>query len=305
MTEEQQAHEEPQPNESQNQNLNWLVGHGVTGLIKAAGDGLVEKDGHANMCAQIEQENFRDIEIERCIYERLGPHPRIYKFIRHEEGINTLKRYKQALGHRLIDIAKLGGVPNTGLLLRWARQVAEAFAYIHSKGVLQSDISWGDCLLDEEDNLVLCDFAGSSIDGSESAICSGPRYRPGPWDRDRWSDLRLEVFAIGTLLYNISTATQPYPDVRIEDDELIERGFDKGVFPDTRRLILGSIIRRCWVMSYNCADEILRAIELTAQEHEQKGMLRLEGKLSLSLALVPVTTAVLAVTLSTFRKTRI
>lgn len=43
--------------------------------------------------------------------------------------------------------------------------MVQGLEYIHSKNILQADISSGNILLDDYDDAVICDFAGSSIDG--------------------------------------------------------------------------------------------------------------------------------------------
>ena len=59
---------------------------------------------------------------------------------------------------------------------KWCIQAAEGFAYIHSKGFLQGDISVGNVLLDKQSNIILCDFGGSSIDGCEARVMCDTRY---------------------------------------------------------------------------------------------------------------------------------
>lgn len=51
---------------------------------------------------------------------------------------------------------------------KWAKQAAEALAFIHDKGVIHSDIHPNNLLLDEHLDIQLCDFAGSlfgALDG--------------------------------------------------------------------------------------------------------------------------------------------
>ena len=51
---------------------------------------------------------------------------------------------------------------------RWARQAAEALAFVHSCGVLYSDIHCVNFLLNKNLDLKVADFAGASIDGEKS-----------------------------------------------------------------------------------------------------------------------------------------
>jgi len=50
--------------------------------------------------------------------------------------------------------------------MRWISQLADILKYIHSKGIIYSDISYYNILLDKHLNTKLIDFTGSSIDKS-------------------------------------------------------------------------------------------------------------------------------------------
>ena len=49
-------------------------------------------------------------------------------------------------------------------ILRWARQLAEAVAYIHTKGGIHNDNCVRNCFLDESLNLKFGDFQGHYTD---------------------------------------------------------------------------------------------------------------------------------------------
>lgn len=67
----------------------------------------------------------------------------------------------------------------------------------------------------------------------------------------------MEVFAVGSLIYEISTGKRPYDD--IEDDE-VESLFRQGVFPGTADVYLGDIIRKCWLGNFKLVVEISHAV---------------------------------------------
>ena len=79
---------------------------------------------------------------------------------------------------------------------RLPRQVASALAHVHSLGITHADLGLHNLLLSREGNVVLCDFAGSSIDDIRNRIAHGTRYA----DPLRWYDAisqRDDVFALG------------------------------------------------------------------------------------------------------------
>ena len=85
----------------------------------------------------------------------------------------ALERHVECLRKRLLDLNKAGSIPPADLAIKWSVQAAKGLTYLKEKGVLQEDISSGNLLLDEHDNIKYCDFAGSSIDGTTPSVCCG------------------------------------------------------------------------------------------------------------------------------------
>jgi len=112
-------------------------------------------------------------------------------------------------------------LPLADKALRWSIQTAEALAYIHTKNVLQGDIGCHNLLLDNDDNVKLCDFAGSSIDGSKPYVgyCKG--FRRPTEDPDKIS-IGDELFALGSTIYEIWTTRRPYQE---EVDDTVDEHF--------------------------------------------------------------------------------
>lgn len=149
------------------------------------------------------------LEREKCIYQRLG------------RGHDGVLRYYGGLGHALIlQYACHGSIRQyfarqtkpvpLSLQLRWVEQIITSVAFIHSKKVLNGDISCNNVLLDEELNAKLCDFAGSSIDGQDPLICYETSH-----EHPEITDIsvRSELFALGSTFYEIMTGSKPYHDL--------------------------------------------------------------------------------------------
>lgn len=104
--------------------------------------------------------------------------------------------------------------------------------------------------------LALSDFGGSSIDGSKIQEFPKPRYaRPGSSSRiPRPKD---DIFALGTILYEISTGQQLYKE---SPDCEIALLFRSRKYPDLQELSppgLGDIIRNCWSERYTVVEQLI------------------------------------------------
>ncbi|KAK4120095.1 hypothetical protein N657DRAFT_168585 [Parathielavia appendiculata] len=102
------------------------------------------------------------------------------------------------------------GTPAARDVQKWALQTAVAFQYIHSGRVKQVDIGTYNVLLDTADNAKLSDFAGSSLDGSEPTVAAGV-HSTHPRLSTFKPSVRFELFALGSLLYEIRDDLPTFP----------------------------------------------------------------------------------------------
>jgi serine/threonine protein kinase len=129
-------------------------------------------------------------------------------------------------------------------VLLWAAQLAEALAFIHSKDVIHGDFSSHNVLITDQDTLVLTDFAGSPFRGQAGLVCYGTRYTSPRYDPDspRKGD---DIFAFGSVLYEIGFWTRLFPDIALEELKTKE-AYKAGDFPEVSAHALGYIILQCW-----------------------------------------------------------
>jgi serine/threonine protein kinase len=200
------------------------------------------------------------LDVEQQILRKLGPHPRIIRFVqKHEDGLVLEYMPNGSVERYLREIA-----PNTSLdqRLEWAWQAAEGLAYIHKNNVLHCDFSVGNLLLSNGLSTKLCDFQGRLLgpDGTvlvnggaaESAMASMPRL-----DRNHCNQ-KTDIFAFGTALYFIMTGLPPFPDLdTVDDEDEIRRRFECCEFPPLEPYRGGDVVRKCWMGSYGCATEIV------------------------------------------------
>ena len=120
-------------------------------------------------------------------------------------------------------------------------------------------------VLDDRDNVKLCDFAGSSLDGSKPLVCCHTRSRiPG---RDKTDEL-TDIFALGSAMYELITTHEPYEDMHEWE---VDQQYTKAIFPTLpqgqaykRVASIFRVARRCWKLHVESADEVVRLLE--AQE---------------------------------------
>lgn len=202
----------------------------------------------------------RGLEVEEKILRALGEHPRIVRLHQaHEDGLLLEYVPNGTVGEYLRDTA-----PETSLQqrLKWARQAAEAVAYIHSRNVLHCDISVGNLLLDANLDIKLIDFQGRllSPDGTvlrDGGAANGAMSAMPRLDED-YCDFRTDIFALGTSMFYIITGHLPFTDVNpVEDEEEIQRRFREGELPPLEWHCGGDVIRKCWRGNYKSAQEIV------------------------------------------------
>lgn len=94
---------------------------------------------------------------------------------------------------------------------KWAAEAVEGVALLNSYGVFQGDIGPHSLLLDDEFGLRICDFGGSSIDGSRATVAPGVRYRlPSLGERHiQPAMVKGDLFALGSTIYFIATGHEP------------------------------------------------------------------------------------------------
>lgn len=249
--------------------LEWL-GAGISGLVFALDDHTVLKKAPTSANLFCERESLLDHVIERSIYERLGHHPRICEYKYPVRRGLVLERLKGPLRARLVELANRGETPSHEQALKWSIHAAEGLAYTHQRAVLQADVGCHNLLLDQHDNVKLCDFAGSSIDGKPATVCYQLRSQSAI-DTGQTVTVQSELFALGSTIYEIWTSRQPYQD---ETDDAVRRYYEDQRFPDLEGLPPAEIIKKCWFASYSSAMDVVADLKLLNVEkagmHKEK-----------------------------------
>ncbi|KAJ6280878.1 kinase-like protein [Bipolaris maydis] len=209
----------------------------------------------------ITQQNLEACETEALVYQILGQHPCIAEclLISPTHDYIELKYYPSSNLKTYINKNR-GNITITDLK-RWAYQMVESVAYIHSKGIIHSDLRLEQWLVDTNLSARLGDFNNA---GFRDQPDLGIRARRPlgleipthylPRDLDKEATAVADLFALGSSLYELSTGRCPYEG---QDEESIHYMFERGEFPSTETLLFGEIIMNCWRKAYNCAQDIL------------------------------------------------
>ena len=202
-------------------------------------------------------------DIEVRAYERLGHHARIAQCEKTGEGLllergDCLRRKLQSVNASPIPLSTK---------LRWAQEGAEGLAYIHSKHIVHADVGCHNMIVDNASHVKFIDFAGSGIDGEAPLVC----YEWCSFQPDTEIGVRTDIFAFGSMLFEIETGRVPYYELEgnMEMGKLVttvEGLFSQKKFPVVKKLVLGSIISGCWNGNFMTMDEVYQDITTCCSE---------------------------------------
>lgn len=139
-----------------------------------------------------------------------------------------------------------------------ASLAAQGLQAVHSMGVAQCDISPRNFLLDSNLNLMISEFAGSSLLGSKPSPAPGERFQTPRMDWNKTPTVEEDIFGLGSLIYFIMTNKYLYEDVA--SDEVVRRYAHQG-FPELGHLSCGPVIKRCWEGQIHTVQVVLSELE--------------------------------------------
>ncbi|OAL51016.1 hypothetical protein IQ07DRAFT_620832 [Pyrenochaeta sp. DS3sAY3a] len=169
------------------------------------------------------------LDIEDSILSALGDHKRITKYL---------------------------GKGEHGLRFERAVEAAEALAFVHARKVIHCDIHPNNFLLDGALDIQLCDFSGSLFGDLDGFGMESTRFYL-PRDPQATSNVRSDLFALGSTIYYIMSGREPYAS--LPDDEVTAR-YSRGIFPELDLIPCADTILACWKGEYNNADQVFLAL---------------------------------------------
>ncbi|KAL5114146.1 hypothetical protein ACEQ8H_007943 [Pleosporales sp. CAS-2024a] len=194
----------------------------------------------------------QEMAIEAQIYKRLGVHPRLVKFRNWDPIEHALTLEYMPNGNLKEYVQKHGQAISLSYRQQWVREVTEAVELLHSHNVIQGDVGPHNFLLDIDLSLKICDFGGSSLDGSQATVVPGVRYRLPSWGA---ATIKEDLFGLGSTIYFIATGHEPYEE--LTDEDQVEKLYQKGVFPELGEVPFAGIISLCWRQKAESAKMLL------------------------------------------------
>src|SRR6266536_2086130 len=222
-----------------------FIGAGQSGLVYKLSASIVAKYPHSDPKSE------REIEFERTVFKRLGHHPRIVGYAGSRDLDILLEYHARGTLKRLIQSD--AEIP----LFKWVEQITEGLEYLHQNGIIHCDTSTSNVLVTRNSDVVLCDFAGSSIDGQRLSSVSYEQRCLRRHDYSTDFTVKDDLFALGTVIYELSTRRRPYDG---KTDEEVRRLYKEGKFADVSGIMMGNIINKYWHAGYESAAEVLADI---------------------------------------------
>ena len=232
-----------------------FLGGGATGLVERLDSGDVVKSPWtgrptASDCKQ-------EMAIEAQIYERLGAHPRLVQFKHWDPVGHVLTLEYMPNGNLKEYIRKHQQEISISQRQKWVMEVTEAVELLHSHNVIQGDLGPHNFLLDIDLVPKICDFGGSSLDGSQATVAPGVRYRLPSLSG---TTVKEDLFALGSTIYFIATGHEPYEE--LTDEDQVEKLYKDGVFPSLSEVPFAEIIALCWRQEAESAKMIIELVRL-------------------------------------------
>lgn len=209
-------------------------------------------------CSPDNQDAVECLQREREILSALGQHEHIARL--HavlDLGVNFGLCFEYYPFGSLRDYYKTldGKLPPPENRFHWCHQCVSAISYIHSKNILHNDLSTRNILLSTDMNIKICDFGFSTFPESISLGRAETRYGPPTPPQVETALPASDLFAIGSLFFEILSGERPFDDV---DSASVERRYENHNFPSLENIDpnYAKIIDDCWNGRYVCIRDV-------------------------------------------------
>jgi serine/threonine protein kinase len=217
-----------------------LIGAGASAIVLAVNDELAVKLFPSG------PKHKRDYEREVEIFQKLKAKnsPNIVQFVQALWGCGiVMERMNMTLRQRL-----RAPIDEFALENQWMNDTASGISFLHSHGIFHGDIGCQNILIDDDERAKLCDFAGSRLDDKDAWTNYHIRNQH-PSYHQKQPDITTELFALGSVIFEIATRHQPYENI---SDSIVMEKFSEGEYPlhEITRPEIRCIVEKCWRSTY-------------------------------------------------------
>ena len=202
---------------------------------------------------------YREIQIHSLLI-----HPniiRLYSYKEEKENFFLIMEYAKK-GSLFSKIRKEGKIKEKEAF-KYFIQVSSALYFLHSNGYAHRDIKPENILIDENDNVKLCDFGWcvSLNDGQRKTFCGTFEYIAPEMIKDQPYNQSIDVWSLGVLLFEILHGYSPFRALN-----------DKFNNDDNYKEIFKNIIQREYKidnqlsLSQECIDMIHKLLEFDSKK---------------------------------------
>lgn len=229
-----------------NQVVKAPLKHNVQGCNDQVIKSVEHREYFSELCISQEKLIYQTLPKNAYILDCLATTERglLFPFMR----LGNLRDYLQKHNHHL----------DSHLRDHWIENAVNAISIIHAHGVIHADISPRNFLVADDLSIKLCDFAGSAIGDLDALVEEEDRYRISPWSA---RTVKTDLFALGCLIFEISTGVRPYDEIADDRSEEIQRRYAEQIFPDLDGLRYRDVIYKCWTSQYTSVDMLIYDIE--------------------------------------------
>jgi serine/threonine protein kinase len=165
-------------------------------------------------------------EADIAFYQRFEREENIGKKLDHPNIVRVLspeKKSRMYLVMELVEGLSLRAVQGAGRMevakaLDIAAQICSALVYLHSRGIVHRDLKPDNVILTADGTIKLLDFGIAMDEAARRLTWFGltppvgtPDYMAPEQVRGRRGDVRTDIYALGTMLYEMLTAEMPFP----------------------------------------------------------------------------------------------